>query len=106
MPLKKCSFYILTLICFIASGGTSYTDDTSVLDLMHIQGCKGCHTLDDTGGTFGPALDGVGSRLSHLQLRQKLIKPKESVPTSRMPDYRHLTTTELELLINHLASLR
>ncbi len=106
MPLKKYSFFMLMLICFNTSIGTSFAADVEAVNLMHIQGCKGCHTLDDSGGTLGPVLDGVGNRLTPRQLRQKLINPKKSAPTSRMPDYRHLTTAELELLIEYLSSLR
>ena len=106
MRLKKYSFFILTLVCFIASVGTGYSDDAAALDLIHAQGCKGCHKLDTKGGVLGPALDGVGNRLTHLQLRQKLLNPKKSKPDSIMPDYRHLTSTELELITDFLFSLR
>ena len=106
MPLKKYSFFIFVLIWLIASAGTSCADDAAALDLIHTQGCKGCHNLAGQGGTLGPALDGVGNRLTHLQLRQKLVNPKKSKPESLMPDYSHLTITELELLTDFLFSLR
>ena len=105
----RCKTYFLvftTLVCSITSAGTGYTDDTVAMSLLHVQGCKSCHTLDDKGGTLGPVLNGVGNRMTHEQLKQKLLNPKKTTPTTLMPDYRHLTPTELELLTDYLARLR
>ena len=84
----------------------SYAAEMKAMDLIHIQGCKGCHSLDGRGGTLGPVLDGVGSRLTWEQLKQKLVNPKNNKPTSVMPDYRHLSTSELQQLTDYLAHLR
>ena len=90
MFYKKYSFFLIALSCFIIWTSLSYAAEMKAMDLIHIQGCKGCHSLDGRGGTLGPVLDGVGSRLTWEQLKQKLVNPKNNKPTSVMPDYRHL----------------
>ena len=106
MGYKKYSFFLLVLSGFITWTSLSYAAEMKAMDQIHIQGCKGCHSLDGMGGTFGPVLDGVGNRLTWEQLKQKLVYPKKSKPTSVMPDYRHLSTSELQLLTDYLAHLR
>jgi mono/diheme cytochrome c family protein len=106
MHYKKYSFILLVLSCFMTWTSLSYTAEMKVMDLIHIQGCKGCHSLDGKGGTLGPELDGVGSRLTWEQLKQRLVNPKKQKPPSAMPDYRHLSTSELQLLTDYLTQLR
>jgi len=42
-------------------------------------GCVSCHSYRDQGGRVGPALDGVGSRLSQDELLQALVNPSQSI---------------------------
>lgn len=49
------------------------------------QVCIACHSLGGAGGQVGPALDGVGLRLSHDELRRWLEDPAAFKPESRMP---------------------
>lgn len=106
MLRKNHPFLLLAFIYFIMSTSTSYAEDTTALDLIHIQGCKGCHRMNAQGGTSGPALDGIGKRLTYEQIKQKILNPKKNKSTSTMPDYRHLTPIELDQLIDYLAHLR
>lgn len=41
--------------------------------------CMRCHKVDGRGGEAGPPLDGVGNRLSDVQLLQALLSPNEEV---------------------------
>ena len=41
--------------------------------------CGRCHRADGQGGDNGPALDGVGSRLTREQLLESLIHPNTSI---------------------------
>lgn len=41
-------------------------------------GCVTCHSYDDTGGSVGPALDGVASRLGDA-LEQALLNPSATI---------------------------
>lgn len=102
---KKAS-YLLSLFIFSASSIPSQAEEITIRDLIHAQGCKGCHIIEGTGGTFGPSLDKVGQRLPFEQIRQKLIDPKKGTSSSLMPDSRHLTEQELDLLTDFLAALR
>ena len=53
--------------------------------------CVLCHALPGQPaalqGTIGPALEGVGARLSHEALRQRLIEPERFNPETVMPSY-------------------
>lgn len=42
-------------------------------------GCSTCHSYGDQGGSVGPALDGVSSRLSEDALMQALLNPSASI---------------------------
>ena len=53
--------------------------------------CLLCHAISETGARFmgdlGPALSGVGARLTSAQLRERLIDPQRFNPDSIMPAY-------------------
>lgn len=49
------------------------------------QVCVACHSLGGQGGQVGPALDGVGLRLSADELHRWLEDPVAFKPDSRMP---------------------
>ncbi|MFM1895310.1 MAG: hypothetical protein RLZZ385_384 [Pseudomonadota bacterium] len=42
-------------------------------------GCVTCHTYRDQGGSIGPRLDGIGSRLSESDLRKALLQPSADI---------------------------
>jgi len=44
-----------------------------------IAGCIDCHSYRDQGGSVGPALDGIGTRLSDTALLQALVNPSASI---------------------------
>ena len=41
--------------------------------------CATCHSYDEKGGSVGPALDGLGSRLDDDALMQALVNPSASI---------------------------
>lgn len=41
--------------------------------------CATCHSYDDKGGSVGPALDGLGTRLDDDALMQALINPSATI---------------------------
>jgi mono/diheme cytochrome c family protein len=65
-------------------------------------GCRGCHRLGADGGSRGPALDGVGTRLAESRLRELLIRHD---PQAAMPTFSHLTEPEREALLSYLRTL-
>lgn len=88
--------------------------------------CLLCHAIAETGaqfmGNLGPALSGVGARLSEAQLRARLINPQQLNPDTIMPAYARtegltqvgkvwrgkplLTTQQIEDVVAFLATLR
>ncbi len=80
----------------------SYGDEITARNLLASQGCKGCHHLDGSGGNLGPALDKVGTRLTRVQIWEKLLDPKTTNPDSVMPDFKHLTDEQMNALLDFL----
>jgi mono/diheme cytochrome c family protein len=74
-------------------------------ELINSLGCKGCHKLGGSGGTLGPALDGVGKRLGEKQLRDKLVNPKATNPQTMMPAFANLPEKDLKTLVDYLKGL-
>lgn len=74
------------------------------------EGCLSCHELFGNGTTFGPALDGVGSRRGRDWLRDYLRDPRPGVGDRpyrlRMPSYGALDDEEIESLVSYLVALR
>lgn len=71
-------------------------------DLFPALGCRGCHVAAGIGGSRGPVLDGVGTRLAVEQLRRALT---ERAADSTMPAFTYLTRQELEALLAYLRTL-
>lgn len=74
------------------------------------EGCGSCHQVFGNGATYGPGLDGVGSRRSAEWLRAYLIDPRPGVGVKpyrlRMPSYASLDFDEREALVAYLRALR
>ncbi len=54
--------------------------------------CLTCHQLGKTGQALGPALDGVGSRLSESELLEALLEPSKAIAAAYL-SYKVETTT-------------
>ena len=106
MYIRNKIILLTALLCLSFSLSSSQAIELENLDLIHAQGCKGCHKINESGGTFGPSLDGVGDRLRRKQIRQKIFYPKRRNPSSKMPDSRHLTLQEKSTLTDDIARLR
>jgi len=74
------------------------------------EGCGSCHQVFGNGATYGPKLDGVGSRRSADWLRAYLIDPRPGVGERpyrvRMPAYAGLPLRERDALVAYLQALR
>ena len=69
--------------------------------LVQYKNCRNCHRLGGHGGERGPALDGVGSRLSKDELVRQVVQGG-----GNMPAYgKHLTSDEVDALAAFLATL-
>ena len=74
------------------------------------EGCGTCHQVFGNGATYGPKLDGLGSRRSAEWLRSYLIDPQPGVGDRpyrvRMPAYAGLAPQERDALVAYLQALR
>ena len=97
---------VFTLALTLLSSASPASDESRGRELVNSLGCKGCHVVEGNGGAMGPALDGVGGRLSEDQIRRILINPKEVNPQSIMPSYERLPKEDLEALASYLEDLK
>lgn len=83
-----------------------------VVNFHSAAACLRCHALDGHGGNAAPALDGIASRLTRLELLEALIDPNAAIADgytapSAMPDMRELLTPrELRDVVEYLSTLR
>jgi ubiquinol-cytochrome c reductase cytochrome b subunit len=64
--------------------------------------CRNCHSLGGEGGERGPALDGVGTRLTEDQLIRQVLQGG-----GNMPAYgKNLTPAEVTALVAFMQTLR
>ena len=75
--------------------------------VFQTKGCMNCHSLQGTGGTFGPALDHIGAGMSKEEIGKYVRNPKAVDPSSKMPPQKdNLTDRELEEVSRFLAELK
>jgi len=74
------------------------------------QGCGACHEIFGNGPSFGPKLDGVGSKRDKDWLRAYLLKPRAGVSEKKyrlkMLPVTGLSDIDLDTLVDYLAALR
>jgi nitric oxide reductase subunit C len=70
------------------------------------RGCMNCHALHGKGGTFGPALDTIGGKLSREQIEHYIENPAAVNPKALMPAQKGLSEKELEAVAAFLANLK
>jgi len=73
------------------------------------EACGSCHKVHGNGATYGPELDGVGSRRSPAWLHAYLLDPRPGVGVKpyrlRMPSYAALPGPDRDALVAYLAAL-
>ncbi|HEU4635055.1 MAG TPA: cytochrome c [Edaphobacter sp.] len=65
-------------------------------------GCPQCHTIQHSGGTKGPNLSAVGSRLKEDQIRTQITKGGKEMPAFG----KVLEPSEIDDLVAYLSSLK
>ena len=73
--------------------------------LYFTQVCQACHAVGGKGGAIGPALDGVGSRLTAEAIDQRLKDPASVKADTKMPKL-NLTEQDRAALVGWLTQLR
>jgi nitric oxide reductase subunit C len=74
--------------------------------VFQTRGCMNCHSLQGTGGTFGPALDTIGRKLTREQIQHYIANPKAVNPKAMMPAQTELSDKEREAVAGFLANLK
>lgn len=69
------------------------------------QMCTACHSLNGQGGNVGPALDGVGTRLTADYLRRWIKNPADVRPDAKMAKLP-LADADIEALVAFLETLK
>ena len=74
------------------------------------EGCGSCHEIFQNGASYGPSLDGTGSRRTSAWLRVYLRAPRPGVSVRpyrlRMPPYNKLAVADLSALVAYLQALK
>jgi cbb3-type cytochrome oxidase cytochrome c subunit len=74
------------------------------------ESCFSCHEVFGNGASYGPSLDGIGSRRTHGWLQDYLRNPRPGVSAKpyrlRMPSYEKLGRDKLDALVYYLQGLR
>ena len=65
------------------------------------QGCLTCHKIGENGGTLGPDLTDIGTKLPARAIERTLLNP-----SGIMPPYTELPPEKLDSMVEFLASLR
>ncbi len=81
-------------------------DEATARKLINSLGCKGCHTIEGSGGSIGPNLDKVGSQMAPEAIKQQLLNPKANNPNSIMPSQAHLSADDINALVEFLSNLK
>lgn len=69
--------------------------------------CAECHQVRGIGGTAGPDLTHIGSKIADVEWHIQHLKDPESViPDSAMPSFDHLTNDELKQISEYLVTLK
>lgn len=87
------------------------TEQSKVGDLIYRhQYCGSCHEIFANGSTYGPNLDGIGSRRTLSWLREYIQSPRSGVSIKpyrlKMPAFKNLQKNELDNLVIYLSNLR
>lgn len=88
--------------------GEKLNDERSVRsgeELVVQLGCTGCHTINGTGGEFGPDLSDISSKTTPDFLFYWLKDPKDHQPDAPMPNLR-IPDEEIQDIVAYLMTLR
>lgn len=79
-------------------------------EIYRREGCVSCHEIFGNGASYGPSLDGVGSKRSKLWLQKYMKAPWSGVSVKpyrlKMPPYDHLSERDMNLLTDYLLALK
>lgn len=72
--------------------------------LFEREGCRRCHRFKGSGGSLAPDLTTVINTRSDDWIKRQIQEPSANSGQTRMPDYRHLSRSEINALLAYLKS--
>jgi cbb3-type cytochrome oxidase cytochrome c subunit len=93
---------ITSILYPIITGCASSTSDGA--KLFTSERCIYCHTFKGQGAKIGPELTDVIKRRSEDWIRDQIRNPKLHTPHPGMPGHEHLSTKEINAIIQFLKS--
>ena len=104
--IKKKTIYLLIFSAIIL--GSLFFSGCSMMyngeKLFYREGCIQCHTYKGKGGRMGPDLSAVTNRKNDKWIDSYLQNPKKMNPLSRMPSFKHLSSSKRKAIIAFLKS--
>ena len=93
----------------VASTDTAVQVDTTTLTdaqkaglkVYRVEGCASCHLLAGHGGTAGPDLTHIASRLDGPSIQQQILKPRD-----KMPPYTDISSDDMVTLLDFMSTLK
>jgi len=105
--LSRIALLLLTTLFFAAA--VAATNNSAQirpgLELIHALGCKGCHTINGSGGSLAVDLNEVGKHLTLTQIKARLTATTAPAGKKFMPYYKSLTDADLILISSYLLDL-
>lgn len=84
---------------------------TDVADIIDEYGCAACHDLNGSGADIGPAMNGIGTRMTRLDMIEAIIDPNAVIAEGYEADFMpadfgdSMHVSELILLADYLLAL-
>jgi menaquinol-cytochrome c reductase cytochrome b/c subunit len=85
----------------VAQGGKTLRTFEAGKQVVAQSGCLACHKIAENGGTLGPDLTKIGSRLARQAIARTLVNP-----TAPMPSYEQLPVEKRDALVEFLSQLK
>jgi nitric oxide reductase subunit C len=73
--------------------------------LVEQENCLSCHALGDRGERKGPRLEWIGAKYSSAWIAEYLTDPQKLSPGSEMPEYRHLSAGQRQMIGEFISAL-
>lgn len=86
-------------------GNSDGRDDGPARKLVNSQGCKACHALEGDGGNLAISFENMQANLTHTEIRSQLVNQERKHGNGTIPDFSHLTETELEALVDFIQTI-
>jgi mono/diheme cytochrome c family protein len=84
---------------------TAKLADTGKRLYLNKYGCNACHSVGETGGVVGPALDRAGFRLNPVWIYRWIKYPQSMKAETRMPNLG-LSDTDAKAVTVYLTTLK